>query len=257
MMYPDSRMIRCICLLLLGLLPQSVLATPQIQTRPFTVVIDPGHGGKDSGAIGPAGTQEKDVVLAIGKRLRDFLRGEPGMKVVMVRSDDRFVDLRRRAEIAREAHADLFVSLHADAYEDGAVKGSSVFVLSENGASSEVARCLADRENAGEVGGVDLGAEDALVASVLVDLSKNANREASDKAANAIMRSLAHDFKTHNATVQKAGFRVLKSLDVPSLLIETGFITSQEEEHRLTDPKQQDRLSRAIFNGIRATRPHR
>jgi N-acetylmuramoyl-L-alanine amidase len=242
---------RTLSFIILFALCPVVYAVATVHTKPFTVVIDPGHGGKDSGAIGPSGVMEKDVVLAIAKRLRDFIRPEPGMKVVMIRSDDRFIELKRRAEIAREAHADLFISLHADAYEDGGVKGSTVFVLSETGASSEAARCLADRENAGEVGGVDLGAEDALVASVLVDLSKSANREASEKAAHFVMLSLAHDFKIHNPTVQKAGFRVLKSLDVPSLLIETGFISSQEEEARLTDPKQQDRLARSIFFGIR------
>ena len=231
-------------------------AQAQVRTKPFVVVIDAGHGGKDSGAIGPSGTQEKDIVLSIARRLKDFIRVEPGMKAVMVRSDDHFVELRRRAEIAREAQADLFISLHADAYEDGAVKGSTVFVLSENGASSAAARTLADRENAGEVGGVDLGAEDAMVASVLVDLSKNANREASEKAARSIMLSLAHDFKIHNATVQKAGFKVLKSLDVPSLLIETGFISSTDEESRLGDPKQQERLARAIFKGIQSLTRH-
>jgi N-acetylmuramoyl-L-alanine amidase len=227
-------------------------ASDKVHTKSFVVVIDAGHGGKDSGAIGPSGIQEKDIVLAIARRLRDFIRAESGMKAVMVRNDDHFVDLKQRAEIAQKAQADLFISLHADAYEDGAVKGSTVFVLSENGASSEAARTLADRENAGEVGGVDLGAEDAMVASVLVDLSKNANREASEKAARSVMLSLAHDFKIHSSTVQKAGFRVLKSLDVPSVLIETGFISSQDEESRLSDPKQQDRLARALFKGIQA-----
>lgn len=238
------------------LAPDLEAAQAQVRTKPFVVVIDAGHGGKDSGAIGPSGTQEKDIVLSIARRLKDFIRVEPGMKAVMVRSDDHFVDLRRRAEIAREAQADLFISLHADAYEDGTVKGSTVFVLSENGASSAAARTLADRENAGEVGGVNLGAEDAMVASVLVDLSKNANREASEKAARSIMLSLAHDFKIHNATVQKAGFKVLKSLDVPSLLIETGFISSTDEESRLADPKQQERLARAIFKGIQSLTRH-
>jgi len=127
-------------------------APAPIHTKPFVVVIDAGHGGKDSGAIGPSGMQEKDIVLAIARRLRGFIQAEPGMKAVMVRGDDHFVDLKRRAEIAHETKADLFISLHADAYEDGAVKGSTVFVLSENGASSEAARTLADRENAGEVG---------------------------------------------------------------------------------------------------------
>ncbi len=248
--------LRYLLLILSSAMAAGLQAAPSAgTTKPFVVVIDPGHGGKDSGAIGPSGLHEKDIVLAIARRLKDFIRAEAGMKAVMVRADDRFVDLRRRAEIAQESHADLFISLHADAYEDGAVKGSTVFVLSENGASSEAARTLADRENAGEVGGVDLGAEDAMVASVLVDLSKNANREASEKAARSVMLSLAHDFKIHNPSVQKAGFRVLKSLDVPSLLIETGFISSQDEENRLADPKQQERLARAIFKGIQSLHP--
>lgn len=243
-------------LLIIGILH---LISPDLQaigSKPFIVVIDAGHGGKDSGAIGPSGVQEKEIVLAVARRLKDFIRVEPGMKAVMVRTDDQFVTLKQRAEIAQKAKADLFLSLHADAYEDGAVRGSTVFVLSEHGASSEAARTLADREDAGEIGGVDLAGEDAMVASVLVDLSKNANREASEKAARAIMLSLAHDFKIHNATVQKAGFRVLKSLDIPSLLIETGFISSQDEESRLADPKQQERLARAIFKGIQSLTRH-
>ena len=245
----------CLRLLLLTLgtlfcFPHAASAAPE-KTRPFVVVIDPGHGGKDSGAVGPSGVYEKDLVLAIGRRLRDFIRHESSMRAVMTRMDDSFVDLRKRAQIARDAHADLFVSLHADAFEDTQARGSSVYILSERGASSEAARTLADRENAGELGGVDLGAEDPLLASVLVDLSKNATRESSARAASAVMQSLVRNFRIHSPSVQKAAFRVLKSLDVPSMLIETGFISSLEEEKRLNDSHYQDQLARAIFNGIR------
>lgn len=227
-----------------------VIAAESKKIHPYTVVIDPGHGGKDSGAMGPSGSLEKDIVLAIARKLQSFIQHEPSMRVLMTRADDRFLSLAQRARIAQEARADLFISLHADAYEDGEARGSSVFVLSDSGASSEAARCLADRENAGEVGGVALDREDALVASVLVDLSKNATREASEKAAIALMQSLTKGFKIHSPTVQKAEFRVLKSLDVPSMLIETGFISSIEEEKRLQDPRHQERLAKAIFNGI-------
>ncbi len=223
---------------------------PLNQPKPFVVVIDAGHGGKDSGAQGVRGTQEKEVVLAVAIKLAALIHKQPGMRRVMVRNDDRFVGLRRRAQIAREAHADLFISLHADAFEDPDAQGSSVFILSDSGASSEAAKWLADRENAREVGGVDLAAQDAMVASVLLDLSKNANNEASEQAAESVLQSLQKEFKIHSGGVQKAGFAVLKSLDVPSMLIEMAFISNASEEARLLDPKQQDRMAKAIFRGI-------
>jgi N-acetylmuramoyl-L-alanine amidase len=223
------------------------------------VAIDAGHGGKDTGAIGPTGVQEKTVVLAIARKLSGFVKAEPGMRAVMVRSGDHFVDLRHRAAIARRAHADLFVSLHADAYENAEARGSSVFTLSDNGASSEAARWLADSENAALMGGVRLKDKSKTLASVLVDLSKNATQEASDQAAAKVLRELGKDFEVHNSGVQKAGFVVLKSLDVPSMLVETAFISNPAEEKNLTNPKSQDRIAKAIFKGIRAyaaeTRP--
>lgn len=218
----------------------------------FVVVIDAGHGGKDSGALGPRGSQEKTVVLAIAKRLQDYLRQEAGIRPVMVRQGDQFVSLSERAKIARQAHADLFVSLHADAYEESGARGSSVYILSETGASSEAARALADREDVGEVAGVDLRTEDALLAGVLVDLSKNASLEASELAATRVLKALRKDLKVHHDAVQKAGFKVLKSLDVPSVLVETGFISNPEEEASLIDPHQQDRIARALLRGIKA-----
>ena len=181
------------------------------------------------------------------------------MRGVMVRSGDTFVDLRGRAAAAQKARADLFVSLHADAYADSEASGLSVFTLSETGASSEAARCVADRENAGAIGGVELKAQDALLASVLVDLSKNATLEASDQAANQVLAALRQEFPVHSPVVQKAGFAVLKSLDVPSLLIELAFISNPGEEAKLIDTHHQRRLAKAILRGIRAfanaTRP--
>ena len=208
----------------------------------FVVVIDAGHGGKDSGALGPRGTQEKTVVLAIAKRLNDYLHHEAGIHPVMVRQNDLYVSLSERAKLARRVHADLFIS----------ARGSSVYTLSQHGASSEAARTLADRENAGEVGGVDLRTEDAVLAGVLVDLSKNASLEARDVAATRMLKALRQHLMVHHEAVQKAGFKVLKSLDVPSMLIETGFISNPDEESALMDPKQQDKIARALLRGIKA-----
>jgi len=219
--------------------------------RVFTVAIDAGHGGKDGGALGPNGTLEKDVVLSIAKRLVTLIRNETGMRSIMVRAGDHYLDLHKRAEAAHEAKADLFISLHADAYEDNLTQGSSVFTLSETGATSEAARYLADRENAAKVGGVDIKKQDAILATVLVDMSKNATLEASDKAATSLIAALGKEFKIHNHEIQKANFAVLRSLDVPSVLIETGFISNPEEEKRLLDPRHQERLARAIFRGIK------
>jgi N-acetylmuramoyl-L-alanine amidase len=220
--------------------------------RPFIVAIDAGHGGKDTGAIGPTGVREKDVVLAIARKLAGYIQAEPGMRAVLIRSGDHFVDLHHRAQIARKAKADLFVSLHADAYQDGEVRGSSVFTLSETGASSEAARWVADRENAALLGGVKLKDKSKTLASVLVDLSKNATLEASDQAAGKVLRELGRSHPTHHADVQKAGFAVLKSLDVPSMLVETAFISNPAEERNLATPRHQEQLARAVFRGIRA-----
>lgn len=236
-----------------GATPRHLATAQSTQTRPtFVIAIDAGHGGKDAGALGPSGEQEKAIVLAIARKLARLIRHEPGMRGVMVRNGDDFVGLHQRAAIAREARADLFISLHADAYGDEAVQGSSVFTLSETGATSEAARCLADRENAGLVGGVDLKSQDAMLASVLVDLSKNATQEASDLAATQLLAALQQAFKLHNPVIQKAGFAVLKSLDMPSVLIETGFISNPDEAARLLDPGHQEQLAHALLQGIRA-----
>lgn len=227
-------------------------AKPSTGNHPFIVVIDAGHGGKDTGAIGPGGHLEKDVVLAIARKLAGFVHAEPGMKAVLVRRDDEFVDLHRRAAIARKARADLFVSIHADAYADSDVKGSSVFTLSDHGATSEAARWLADSENAALVEGPKLKDKGKLLASVLVDLSKNATLDASTQAAERVLAELKKSHAVHHPDVQKAGFAVLKSLDVPSMLVETAFISNPEEEHRLCDTRYQEQVARAVFRGIRA-----
>jgi N-acetylmuramoyl-L-alanine amidase len=219
-------------------------------TSSFTVVIDPGHGGKDGGAVGQKGTLEKSVTLSVARKLERLIKTEAGLRPILTREDDSFVPLSRRAQIAHEAQADLFVSLHADAYEDHEAQGASVYILSETGASSAAAQTLADRENAGEVGGIDLSAQDAAVASVLVDLSLGATVEASAQAAQQIMEALRTEYHLHNPKVQQAGFAVLKSVDVPSLLIEMAFLSNPQEEHRLLNPQEQQRLARAIARGI-------
>ena len=246
--------------LLWALLPAVALATqpatgdvpnkPPPSNRPFTVVIDAGHGGKDGGAVGPKGTLEKSVTLAVARKLERLIKAETGLRALLTRTDDSHVPLSRRARIARETRADLFVSLHADAYEDHAAQGASVFILSENGAGSAAARTLADRENAGEVGGVNLGAQEPGVASLLVDLSLGATVEASEQAAQRIMEALSSEYQLHNPKVQQAGFAVLKSVDVPSLLIEMGFLSNPREEQRLLNPQEQQRLARTIARGI-------
>lgn len=219
----------------------------------WIIAIDAGHGGKDTGALGPTGIQEKDVVLAIARRLADFVRAEPDMKPVMIRTGDQFVDLRQRVTTARDAKADLFVSLHADAYINDQARGSSVFTLSDRGATSEAARWLADRENAALVGGVKLGGDDPTLASVLLDLSQDATLDASDRVADKILHELKKGFHVHHQAIQKAGFVVLKSPDIPSLLVETAFISNPEEELNLISPRHQTQIARALFKGIRAS----
>lgn len=221
--------------------------------RPVVVAIDAGHGGKDPGAVGSRGTHEKDVTLAIARRLAVLVEKEPGMRPVMIRDSDTFVHLRERIERARRAEADLFISIHADAYASPDARGSSVFTLSERGATSEAAKWLADRENSADlIGGVDLKTSDDVLANVLLNMSQNATLEHSSEAAGAVLRNLSRLGSTHKAQVQKAGFVVLKSPDIPSVLVETAFISNPDEEARLTSPAHQKRLAEAILAGIKA-----
>jgi len=220
--------------------------------RSVVIAVDAGHGGEDPGAIGKKKTREKDVVLRIARELKKTIDAEPGMQAVLTRDGDYYIPLRGRYEKARKARADLFVSIHADAFSKRTVQGSSVFVLSARGASSEFARLLADSENASDlVGGVTLSDKDDMLASVLLDLSQSATREASNKVANDILGALKRTGKTHKNHVGRANFMVLKSPDVPSVLVETAFISNPSEEKRLTEKEFQQRMARAITRGVR------
>ena len=224
----------------------------QQANRDIVIAIDAGHGGEDPGASGPKRTREKHVVLSIARQLKKIIDAEPGMRGVLTRDGDYYIAHRQRYEKARKARADLFVSIHADAFRDARVSGSSVFVLSRRGASSEYARLLADSENSADlVGGVKLNEKDDMLASVLLDLSQSATMGASNQVAESILRSLKHNGKTHKPHIGRANFLVLKSPDVPSVLVETAFISNPKEEKRLTEKEFQHNMSNAIAVGIR------
>ena len=220
--------------------------------RMLTVVIDPGHGGEDPGAVGRAGTHEKNVTLAIGRRLRDMIVADSGLRVAMTRDGDFFVPLRTRVAKARAVQADLFVSIHADAWIRPDVRGSSVFALSENGASSSAAAWMARRENdADQIGGINLAAADRNLARVLLDLSTTAQINDSLKLGNSVLRELERVNRLHKPRVEQAGFAVLKAPDIPSILVETAFISNPEEEARLRDVDYQEQMARALLIGIK------
>ena len=220
--------------------------------RDVVVAIDAGHGGEDPGAIGPWGTHEKTVVLQIAKKLAHFINRERGMQAVLTRHGDYYLPLRRRVELARKHKADLFISIHADAFTNSKVHGSSVYVLSRRGASSEHARWLAERENASDlIGGVSLDDKDGLLASVLLDLSQTASLEASIDAAGRVLEGLKKVGKLHKPGVESAAFAVLKSPDIPSLLVETAFISNPQEEKKLLSVAHQQELARALAVSIK------
>ena len=220
--------------------------------RDLVIAIDAGHGGEDPGAVGRRGTREKTVVLDIARKLAALIKKEPGMRPVMIREGDYYIGLRQRINKARKHNADLFISIHADAFHDRRAHGSSVFVLSNRGASSEMARWLAAKENAADLaGGVSLDDKDDVLASVLLDLSQSASREASHEVASNMLGELKRVGKTHKSTVQSAGFMVLKSPDIPSILVETAFISNPTEETNLRSSRYQQKLARAMLNGIR------
>lgn len=221
--------------------------------RDVIVAVDAGHGGVDPGAIGQGGTQEKRVVLEISKEVVARINAEPGMRAMLTRESDQFVSLRERIARARRAKADLFLSIHADAIENKAVSGASVYVLSANGASSEAARWLAERENAADLkGGVSLTDKDNVLASVLLDLSQTANISASMKAAERVLESIDRVGVVRKPKVQQAGFVVLKSPDIPSMLVETAYISNRADERLLRNEKHQGKLADAIVGGVRA-----
>jgi N-acetylmuramoyl-L-alanine amidase len=223
------------------------------KAREVVIAIDAGHGGKDAGAIGSKRTREKDITLAVARRLAKLVAKEPGMRPFLVRDADTFIPLRQRMARARKQQADLFVSIHADAFEDSDVRGSSVYTLSPRGASSEAAKWLADRENAADlVGGVKLDEGDGQLASVLLDMSQNATLEHSAIAAQMVLDKLGGLGSLHKTRVQRAGFVVLKSPDIPSMLVETAFISNPEEESRLRSAGHQQNLAEAMLRGIKA-----
>lgn len=218
----------------------------------FVVAIDAGHGGKDPGAIGAGGTREKDVVLAVAKRLANRINAVDGLRAVLIRDGDYFIALRERTRRARDANAELFISLHADAFNDRRVKGSSVFILSQTGASSEMGRILAQRENAAHrIGSVTLHDKDEQVASVIMDLSRAVTIEESMGVAEVIRGELARVGDVHGQNVEQAGFAVLKSLDMPSILVELAFISNPDEERRLRSSAYQEQLATGLLQGIR------
>ena len=220
--------------------------------RDVVIAVDAGHGGEDPGAVGRQGTHEKAVVLAIAKKLAQLIDREPGMKAVLIRSGDYYVSLRERIRKARRHKADLFVSVHADAFRNRKAKGASVYALSKKGASSEAARWLAARENAADlIGGVSLDDKDDLLASVLLDLSQNATIAASMDIGDVVLEQLGGVGHLHKDKVEHAGFVVLKSPDIPSILVETGFISNRQEESLLRSNRHQQRLAQAMMRGIR------
>jgi N-acetylmuramoyl-L-alanine amidase len=220
--------------------------------RPFVVVIDPGHGGEDPGAIGRRGTREKDIVLIIAKKIKDKLQADPQYRVALTRDADFFVPLNMRVQRARKLRADLFVSVHADAFVTPHANGSSVFALSERGATSTAANWLADKENNADlIGGVNLNVRDTHLARTLLDLSQTAQINDSLKIGRLVLAEMGEINHLHKPHVEQAGFAVLKAPDIPSILIETAFISNPEEERKLRDPVYQDKLAEAIADGIR------
>ena len=220
--------------------------------RLVIIAVDAGHGGEDSGARGRRGTKEKDVTLAIARRLKARIDQEPNMRAVLVRDGDYFVPLANRVQKSRRVQADLFVSIHADAWVRPDARGSSVFALSERGATSTAARMLAQRENQSDlIGGVNLGVKDPILARTLLDLSLTATINDSLKLGKAVLTELGDVNDLHKASVEQAGFAVLKAPDIPSILVETAFISNPDEERRLKDSSYQEKMASAVLGGIK------
>ncbi|MDE1980798.1 MAG: N-acetylmuramoyl-L-alanine amidase [Betaproteobacteria bacterium] len=231
--------------------PAAPAARPRAEPR-ILIAVDAGHGGEDPGAHGHGGTYEKNVTLAMARRLKALIDEQPGMRAVLIRDGDYFIPLQGRTAKARRFHADLFVSIHADAYINGDARGSSVFALSEKGATSVAARWLAKRENDSDlIGGVNINRRETYLAQTLFDLSQTATINDSLKMARAVLGELGQVNTLHKGEVEQAGFAVLKSPDIPSILVETAFITNPDEERRLNQPAYQDKLAHAILSGIR------
>ncbi|HSD37858.1 MAG TPA: N-acetylmuramoyl-L-alanine amidase [Rhodocyclaceae bacterium] len=221
-------------------------------TRLITIALDPGHGGEDPGAVGQAGTYEKTVTLSIGKRLKALIDNEPNMRAMLTRDADFFVPLGQRVQKARRVEADLFVSIHADAFIKPEARGSSVFILSERGASSTAAKWLAQKENAADlIGGINVGVRDSHLARTLLDLSQTATLNDSTKLAKAMLSEIGGINTLHRGAIEEASFAVLKAPDIPSILVETAFISNPEEEKKLADEDYQDKMAAAMLRGIK------
>jgi N-acetylmuramoyl-L-alanine amidase len=219
--------------------------------RLITITLDAGHGGEDPGAIGKKGTREKNVTLAIARRLKTRLERQPNVRVALTRDGDFFVPLSTRVQKARRVHSDLFVSIHADAWIKPEARGSSVFILSEKGASSTAARWLAQKENDADlIGGVNINVKDPFLARTLLDLSQTATKSDSLRLAKAVLGELGGVGQLHKSGVEQAGFAVLKAPDIPSILVETAFISNPEEERKLADSHYQDQMADALTRGI-------
>jgi len=220
--------------------------------RPIIVALDPGHGGEDPGAIGRRGTREKNVTLAIARKIRALIDREPGMRTMLTRDDDYFVPLNVRVEKARRVRADLFVSIHADAFTTPTARGSSVFALSEHGATSSAARWLAQRENEADlIGGVNLDNRDPILAKTLLDLSQTAQISDSLRVGRSVLEGIGAINPLHKGSVEQAGFAVLKAPDIPSILVETAFISNPDEELKLRSDRHQQQFAVSIVGGIK------
>ena len=232
--------------------PKADTRAPANRRRVITIALDPGHGGEDPGAIGRRGTHEKDVTLAIGRKLKRLLDAEPGMRAMLTRDADYYVPLAARVQKARRVEADLFVSIHADAFREPHARGSSVFALSESGATSSAARWLAQKENAADlIGGVNLDTRDPVLARTLLDLSQTAQITDSLKVGRHMLDSIGNINTLHKSSVEQAGFAVLKAPDIPSVLVETAFISNPEEEQKLRSDRHQSKFAESMGDGIR------
>ncbi|NNE64915.1 MAG: AMIN domain-containing protein [Gammaproteobacteria bacterium] len=239
-----------------NLSPTPILTSQQKrrkQKKEFIIALDPGHGGKDPGAIGKRGTREKDVTLAVARKMKAIINRTDGYRAVLTREGDQFIALRNRVKKAREKQADLFVSLHADSFRSPNVKGASVYALSLNGATSEAARWIAEKENRSDlIGGISLDDKDDLITSVLLDLSQTATIQDSLELGNDVLKHISKVSSINNNKVQQAGFAVLKAPDMPSILVETAFLSNPTEEKKLRNSKHQHKLARAVFEGIKS-----
>ncbi len=231
---------------------ESARGKPATTRRPVIVAIDPGHGGEDPGAIGRRGTMEKNVTLAIARRLKTLIDAEPGMRAMLTRDDDYYVALNARVQKARRVQADLFISLHADAFTTPTARGASVFVLSDRGATSAAARWLAQRENEADlIGGVNLDSREPMLAKTMLDLSQTAQINDSLRVGRTVLDGIGAINPLHRGIVEQAGFAVLKAPDIPSILVETAFISNPEEEQKLKSDIHQQRFAESILGGVK------